>query len=247
MNRFSLCVALTLCVVAVGLSWGEPLADGQTPRGMLSPEEELWFGSSTNPIPGFGTVPQGNSRDYLGESAQGLMSRLGVGIGSTNDVCRSWEAPGEISVGQDRYDVRIANGGGFSVVPRGVSNEVARCYMVQYTDARSARKSEFGYRLGGRRVFSPCPGPNRKPWEVRTYSGCSSLAGWPRSVVYQTAVINVDPATNAFYIVSKNGWEKFDALVYKNLVLSISAPTNALEIAVALMNAGLPEDERITR
>lgn len=247
MNRFSLCVALTLCVVAVGLSWGEPLADGQTPRGMLSPEEDLWFGSSTNPIPGFGTVPQIDCRDLWWRSVEELMSRLGVGDGSTNDVCRSWEAPGEISVGQDRYDVRIANGGGFSVATRGTSNETARCYMVQYANARSARRVEFAGWLGWK-VVTPVSDPNRKPWEVQPrFCPSSSGRGDPQSVARHTAVLNVDPATNAFYIVSKNGWEKFDALVYKNFVLSISAPTNALEIAVALMNAGLPEDERITR
>ena len=71
--------------------------------------------------------------------------------------------------------------------------------------------------------------------------------GDPRSVARHPVVLNVDPATNAFFITSKDGLEKFDALVYKNLVLSISAPTNAMEIALALMNAGLPEDERIVR
>ena len=84
------------------------------PRGMLTPEEELWYGSSTNPIPGLETVRQVSLEDFWAEHIQELMSLLGVGDGSTNDVCRSWEAPGEISVGQDRYDVRIANGGGFT-------------------------------------------------------------------------------------------------------------------------------------
>ena len=247
MNHLSLCVALMLCGGAVGWSWGETLADGQAPRGMLTPEEELWYGSSTNPIPGLETVRQVSLEDFWAEHIQELMSLLGVGDGSTNDVCRSWEAPGEISVGQDRYDVRIANGGGFTVTLSGASNEAARCYVVQYANARSARRMEFGGWLGWK-VVTPVSDPNRKPWEVQSRL-CPSSSGRsdPRSAARFTVVVNVDSATNALYVTSKDGLEKFDALVYKNLVLSISAPTNALEIAVALMNAGLPEDERITR
>ena len=48
------------------------------------------------------------------------------------------------------------------------------------------------------------------------------------------------------YLSSKEGISPAcNVLIHKNLVLHMCAQTNAVEFAVAILNAGLPENERI--
>ena len=61
------------------------------------------------------------------------------------------------------------------------------------------------------------------------------------------SVNNLDPATNMLYLSSKEGISPAcNVLIHKNLVLHMCAQTNAVEFAVAILNAGLPENERIS-
>ncbi len=56
----------------------------------------------------------------------------------------------------------------------------------------------------------------------------------------------LDPVTNMLYIsMKRNAPNDKDTLVCRNVVLTIRGGTNRQEFATALMNAGLPEGERV--
>lgn len=59
-------------------------------------------------------------------------------------------------------------------------------------------------------------------------------------------VRNLDPSTNMMYIAKhRDGGTNRQFVVYRNLSVCADAPTNAVDFAAAIINAGLPENERI--
>jgi len=99
------------------------------------------------------------------------------------------------------------------------SDESARGRLFQFSDAREARISGFMQRV--------------------TTLGAVNEA-------LNLSVVNLDPATNMMFLCSKHGSpSRSDVLIYKNLVLHMYAPTNAPLFAAEIINAGLPEEDRI--
>ena len=61
-----------------------------------------------------------------------------------------------------------------------------------------------------------------------------------------TRLLNPNSNTNAFYMTSvAHRDDDVSVLIWRNVYLTISGPTNKMELAVSLLNAGLPESERL--
>ena len=57
---------------------------------------------------------------------------------------------------------------------------------------------------------------------------------------------NLDPMTNMMHVTNIHfAGTNEQYVLYRNLTVDACAPTNAVDFAVAIINAGLPESERI--
>ena len=149
-----------------------------------------------------------------------LMALMGVPHAEETVLCENWTLPTNIIVNGQSYSVTTDSFEYIHVVlSADPSDESARCRLFQFPDAREARISGFMQRV--------------------TTLGAVNEA-------LNLSVVNLDSATNMMFLCSKHGSpSRRDVLIYKNLVLHMYAPTNAPLFAAEIINAGLPEEDRI--
>lgn len=149
-----------------------------------------------------------------------LMALMGVPHADETALCENWTLPTNIIVNGQSYSVTTDSFEYIhAVLSANPSDESARGRLFQFPDAREARISGFMQRITS----------------LGTVNEALNLS-----------VVNLDPATNMMFLCSKHGSpSRRDVLIYKNLVLHMYAPTNAPFFAAAIINAGLPENERI--
>ena len=171
---------------------------------------------------GSGTLnfPEDSFRDSRGQE---LMSALAVPEGDESQAFASWSYPTSIVIRSIPYqiDVEWHNIGCKVFSTNNLSEPVAEASMKQTGNGKKAR----AYGLGGIAV------------------GCSLMT---ETLANKLSVAYLDPATNTLFVSWKSqDYRHKNYLICKNLILGIRAHTNALDFAVAILNAGLPEAERI--
>ena len=166
--------------------------------------------------------PPDPSEDWMHQSSRHLMMLMGVQAGDMSAVCTNWFMPTNICLNGTSYDISRPEPDQFEIyMTTNAQQEVAhgRCY--EFNNGKDARIEGFLLYL------------------------CQVKKG-PIGTAFGLSVNNLDPATNMLYLSSKEGISPAcNVLICKNLVLHMCAPTNAVEFAVAILNAGLPENERI--
>lgn len=154
-----------------------------------------------------------------------VMDIKGIPDASETLVCTNWLCPTSIVVNAMHYNLVTDEWIGVISADVMTTNtpQVKKAHVKIYRDpnAREARRSVFAG-LVQSDVFLP-----------RDFA--------PRIVAY-----NLDTITNMMFVTdSYYGGTNKQWVIYKNMTVSASAPTNAVDFAVAIINAGLPENERI--
>ena len=155
-----------------------------------------------------------------------LMELKGIPAGDETLVCTNWACPTSIVVDAKQYSVATNMGRRvmhFSVMTTNVPPlKVANGYIDMATNGTMARLVAF--------------------------------ANWAQTSIYLpdyargVAVQDIGPSTNMLFVTDAfpiSNEIQMGYLTYKNIMLEVHAPTNALDFAVAIINAGLPEGERI--
>ncbi len=156
------------------------------------------------------------------QKARHVMALMGVSHGDEMAICESWMMPTNVILEGKSYSVVTDEFDYVHVTSPTNSIEFARGRLLYFANGKEARIGGFMERVA------------TTPLTAIT----SAL---------NTSVTNLDPATNMVFLCSKDGRPStHDVLIYKNLVLRLYAPTNAVGFAAAIINAGLPEGERIT-
>ncbi len=163
--------------------------------------------------------------DYLNNGKQ-LMALKGIPEGDETLVCTNWVCPTSIVVNAQQYIVETNKCLSLTYFKVLTTNdppvEVASGDIEVEANGKVARCVVFAHRAQASICFS-----DQAP-----------------SVVVQ----GIGSATNMLFVtyaaypqdLVQKGY-----LVYKNFTLEVHAPTNAVDFAAAIINAGLPEEERI--
>lgn len=171
-------------------------------------------------------LEEGETRDH--QSGRHLMALMGVPHGDELEICTNWTMPTNVLIGGVSYSVVTDVYEKIHVVSTtNVQEKFAWGYLDQCTDGKAARIHGFAQRMA-------------------TVT-CQTAVGHALNL----SVKNLDSETNMMFLCSNllGVGDKRDVLIYKNFVLHMctttNAPTNAVDFAVAIINAGLPENERI--
>lgn len=161
------------------------------------------------------------NKGYVRRATQ-LMEAKCIPDGNRDEACTSWSFPTSIVVGATNYRVigdRVH--GQFEVFPATNSvKSVVKGYAMRMRDGQIARLWGF----------------------LMMAENNLSIDDFEPTV----SVRNLGASTNMLYISSSlHASDQEDVLVCKNLCMSISGATNKLDFATAIMNAGLPENEKI--
>ena len=153
-----------------------------------------------------------------------LMMALSVPEGDEMQSFSCWNYPTSIVVGTVHYrvDVKWLESGCNVYLTNDTTRPVADIVVKLMPNEEIARVHEFG----------------------NISLGCS------RSTEYLAGSLSVkylDSTTNTLFVYKRNQeHSRKSYLISKNIAVGISADTNAVDFALAILNAGLPEDERIT-
>ena len=171
-------------------------------------------------------LEEGETRDH--QSGRHLMALMGVPHGDELAICTNWTMPTNVLVGGVSYSVVTDFFAKIHVTsPTNALEKFARGYLDRCINGKEARIHGFAQRMA-----------------AVTHATAVGHA-------LNLSVKILDPATNLMFLCSnvEGKGDMRDVLIYKNLVLHMysmaNAPTNALDFAVAILNAGLPETERI--
>lgn len=158
--------------------------------------------------------------DILEQGRELMMLKNVTAVSGTN-VIGTWVWPSRIVVRGMEYGV-AHNERDFTVFS--ISNatySLVKGDLMRLTDGRTALEYAFGVKAAA------------------TNMGLGDFAG----------LVNVralDSATNALYVThGEFRQNKRDCLTYKNLLLRTYGSTNNIDFAISLLNAGLPELERL--
>lgn len=158
------------------------------------------------------------------DAGKQLMTLKGVSYNAGLPNCSSWHFPASISCNGDSFRVVGCSASGeFSLLsnPTNSSSVVARGAVVRVPCRADALALGFG-RLA--------------------YAGLDV-----HGVATSTQLVNPHSNTNAFFLTGVNPHaDGLSVLVWRNLYLTMSGTTNIQDLAVTLLNAGLPASERIT-
>ena len=167
----------------------------------------------------------------LGESrtrqeGRHLMALMGVTHGDETLVCNTWTMPTNILVCGISYSFATDDRSYFHVVSTtNAQKSLAKGYLERCANGKEARIHGFAQRKA------------------------LITAGTPLTQALNLSVRNLDSATNMLFLCSSHGNPSVrDVLIYKNLVLHMCAETNtvnAAALAAEIINAGLPEGERV--
>ena len=163
--------------------------------------------------------------DYLNNGKQ-LMALKGIPDGDETLICTNWVYPTSIVVNAQQYLL-----------------ETNKCLSLTYFEVMTTNDPPEKVASGGVEVKA-----NGKiaRWVAFARKAQTSLrlSDYAPRVVVQ----GIGSATNMLFVTSRSsqhGYIVRSELVYKNIALEIRAPTNAVDFAAAIINAGLPEEERI--
>ena len=154
-----------------------------------------------------------------------LMDAKGIPDESETLVCTNWVCPTSIVVNAVQYSLVTDNWMGViyadvmsATIPTG---KVARVHVYKKPNAKEARRSVFA-------------------------GFVQSDAIRPASFAPYIIARNLDPATNMLYVTDiEYGGTNKQWVIYRNVKVFVKAPTNGIDFATAIINAGLPESERI--
>ena len=162
--------------------------------------------------------------DFLANGKR-LMDLKGIPDGDETLVCTNWFCPTSIVVNADQYLVETnmwphLGYATFKVMTTNMpSVKVANGNIEMSTDGKRARQM--------------------------TFANCATTSLHLSDYAPRVFVRVLDPSTNAMAITYvKHPFDKC-RLVYKNMRFTTYALTNALDFATAIVNEGLPEEERI--
>ena len=140
-------------------------------------------------------------------------------------VCTNWFCPTSIVVNAMQYSLVTDNWMGVisvDVMSAAISTgKVAYVKVYQEPNAKEARRSVFAGLV-------------------------QSDVLLPADFAPRIIAMNLDPMTNMMYVTdTKYGGTNYQFVVYRNLCVFVESPTNGVDFATAIINAGLPESERI--
>ena len=160
--------------------------------------------------------------DWMHQSSRHLMMLMGVSAGDMSAVCTNWFMPKNICLDGAFYVVNRKGNDRFEIHPfTNAQKRVANGHLYKFDNGKKARVEGF-----------------------LTYN--QNVGKGQIGTAFGLSVNILDPATNMMFLCSKKGVSPpCDVLIYKNLVLRMSAETNALDFAAAIINEGLPEEDRI--
>ena len=202
-------------------------------REALSPE--MMF-ALTNGMPAHRTFNLNRSNEsFYNRQGRRLMQMAQFPDGDENLVCANWECPTSIVVNAHRYEIRTNSWG------------------VEMTELRliDSNSNEIDY-------FSYVNKNNGKEAVLEAFSveadGSMLLRDYFRNLI----VLPLDVSTNSLYLACnfESRYSRSE-LVYKSMVikywprqrrdrpLAIGDDVSPIAIMTAILNAGLPEDERI--
>ena len=202
-------------------------------REALSPE--MMF-ALTNGMPAHRTFNLNRSNEsFYNRQGRRLMQMAQFPDGDENLVCANWECPTSIVVNAHRYEIRTNSWG------------------VEMTELRliDSNSNEIDY-------FSYVNKNNGKEAVLKAFSQKAAGSMPLRDYFRDLIVLPLDATTNSLYLAG-NFEPRYSRseLVYKSLVieywprprrdgsLAIGDDVSPIAIMTAILNAGLPEDERI--
>ena len=174
-------------------------------------------------VNGLGITDMPNN-PLVSSSGQELMSALDVPEGDENLSFSSWSYPTSVVIRTIPYrvDVQWLESGCKVYSTNDFFQPLADIYVVRLPNEKIARIYKFG----------------------NTALGCSRMT---ESLARGLSVEYLDQTTNTLFVSYKRYDPRLENfLISKNIIVGIRCATNALDFAVAILNAGLPENERIT-
>ena len=173
----------------------------------------------TVPMPPFTNNTEMGAVQEWRQSGIELMCLKNIAAGDTNVCFSRWIAPTSIVVNANLYNVSTGICSSFSILSVDTSMPfVVDGFLIEKESEKEARIAAFA-EIAGASCFTPNVIAARYLVNQRE-NGLLSIAG----------------------ISPQMGEEIFQS---KNIYVRINAPTNAVDFAVAILNAGLPENERI--
>ncbi len=162
--------------------------------------------------------------DFLNAGKQ-LMDLKGIPDGDETLICTNWICPTSIVVNAVRYNIVTEEW--MSVISADIMTtnvlEGIRATVRIYrkTDAKEARRSVFA-------------------------SLVQSDVLMPVDFAPYIFFRNLDPMTNMMAVCKTyNGVTNKQALVYRNITVFAESPSNVVDFAAEIINAGLPEEDRV--
>ena len=163
--------------------------------------------------------------DYL-RNGKWLMELKGIPDGDETLVCTNWVCPTSIVVNAEQYLVETNKCLTLTYFKVLTTNEppvkVASGDIEMQSDGKVARCTAFAHRA-----------------QTSLY-----LPDYAHGVTVQV----IGSESNMLFVSYRSlrpGKMQKGHLAYKNITLEVNAPTNAVDFAAAIINAGLPEEERI--
>ncbi len=172
------------------------------------------------PMPSMQTISEPERAQLKRQDAIGLMEAMDVPDGSLAVRYSEWSFPTSVVIAAISYQVVTGELNSFTVESLAVpSTKLADGFVQVEANEKEARIAAFG-EVASSTSFT-------FDWVARAFSFTPVMPGVMRlGLTNQSA--NVE-----------------EAFVNKNLVVFIRAPSNGVTIATSLINAGLPENERI--
>ena len=159
---------------------------------------------------------------FLNEGKQ-LMELKGIPDGDENMVCTNWICPTTIVVNSQQYVVVTNKYLSFTFFKVMTTNEPP--VEVASGDIDILENGKIARRM--------------------TFANCATTSFHLTDYAPRLDVWNLDPSTNAIVITNyRHPFDKCD-LSYKNIRIKTNASTNAIDFSAEIINAGLPEEERI--
>lgn len=163
--------------------------------------------------------------DFM-ENGKWLMDLKGIPDGDETLVCTNWVCPTSIVVNAEQYLVETNKCLTLTYFKVLTTNEppvkVASGDIEMQSDGKVARCTAFAHRA-----------------QTSLY-----LPDYAHGVTVQV----IGSESNMLFVSYRSlrpGKMQKGHLAYKNITLEVNAPTNAVDFAAAIINAGLPEEERI--
>ncbi len=166
--------------------------------------------------------PPGIKEDWMHQRSRHLMMLMGVPPGDESAVCTNWFRPTNICLNETSYAVNHNGDNSFEIyLASNMQQRVAHGWCYTFNNGKAARVEGF-----------------------LTY--LQAVGRGQIETAMALSVNNIDAATNMMFLCSKNEFPRTcEVLIYKNIVLRMCAPTNVVAFAAEIINAGLPESERI--